>query len=108
MVCMGDSPSNCGLSRASQAVQPEDQAIIVFTSPIAYLTQTVDVGFREAGRFVLPMIRVEGRFKSVWQTMKLLFSPELLVSADLDCYIRCQLKLRTCPLKVCRSPLGAA
>jgi hypothetical protein len=35
-----------------------------------YFTQNVDAGFREAGRFVLPMIRVEGRFNGVWQTMK--------------------------------------
>jgi hypothetical protein len=70
MVRVGDSPSNRGLSRTSQAVQPEDQAIIVFTSPIVYFTQNVDAGFREAGRFVLPMIRIEGGFNSVWQMME--------------------------------------
>jgi hypothetical protein len=65
-VSVGDSASNYGLASANQAIQPEDEVLVVSIRPVVYLLKKVDMGVREAGGFMLSVICIERRFSSSW------------------------------------------
>ena len=60
-VFASDCTGNRRLSRAGQAVQPEDARRILPISPYLYFLKKIDAGVLKAGRFVLSMVRIEGR-----------------------------------------------
>ena len=47
------------LSRAGQAVQPEDVPLVLSISPIVYLVRGIDGSIREVSRLLLLGIRIE-------------------------------------------------
>jgi hypothetical protein len=77
-VCARDSACDRGLSRAGQAVKPEDATPISSVGPFIDIVKEVDAGIREAERIVLSLVRVERRICSgrkeierVWNTSQL-------------------------------------
>ena len=64
-VFAGDGAGNRGLSRAGQAIQPEDGPPIFSICPVEYLLKNADAGVREASGFVLPIVRIGERLRSV-------------------------------------------
>ena len=64
-VFASDGAGYCGLSRSSQAVQPEDAPLVLSISPVEYVPENVDAGVVEARGFVLPLVRIERCFNGV-------------------------------------------
>lgn len=60
-VSASDSARNRRFPSASQAVQPEDAALVSAISPVVYLLEEADTGVGKAGRVVLSLVRVERR-----------------------------------------------
>ena len=55
----GDCACDHQLSRASQAVQPENALLILSISPVVYFLEDASVSIGKAGRVVLSLVYIE-------------------------------------------------
>lgn len=69
-VSAGHSACNRRLSRASQAAQSEDAALVSSIGPVVYLLEEVDADVGEAGWIMLSLVCVERRVRNDRQTVE--------------------------------------